>query len=323
MFERVTRDECFDLFLHAARKLGVEVRFLVDETTPLAVFSYDDRRVLIYENCTDLNDGAAVRILKDKYLTSQILSSHGIPVPRSVLVPRSTHRRALEPLVADLQRPLVVKPVSGSGGKGISVGLSTPSELWAAVRFARKRRPNILVEEQVSGEDFRIVLMDGEVQDVVQRHPALVVGEGELSIRELIDQKNERRREAGIDQRVVVDASLKKHLREHGLSLRSTPKRGECVRLQEICNVARGGENEKLPVSDVHPDNIALFKHCLEAFPLRLVGLDFITPDIRKSHREVGGAFNEINSTPMLCYLLGLEYDTASSIEVLRRCLKI
>jgi cyanophycin synthetase len=323
MFQRVTRDECFDLFVHAAGKLGVDVHFLVNETTPLAEFSYDGRRMLIYENCTDLNDGAVIRVLKDKYLTSQVLTRHGIPVPRSVFVPRGTGRRALELLVADLQRPLVVKPVSGSGGAGVSVDLSTPRELRAAVRVARKRRPNILIEEHISGEDFRIVLLDGEIHDVVQRNPALVVGEGELSIRELIDQKNERRREAGVDQRVVVDAALKKHLREQGLSLRSRPKHGESVRLQKVCNVALGGENEKLPVSEVHPDNIALFKQCLEAFPLRLVGLDFITPDIRKSYREVGGAFNEINSNPMLCYLLGLEYDTASSIEVLRRCLKV
>ena len=56
---------------------------------------------------------------------------------------------------------------------------------------------------------------------------------------------------------------------------------------------------------------------------LRIVGLDFITPDIRRSHREVGGAFNEFNSAPMLSYVLGLEYDTLSSIEVLRRCLEL
>jgi hypothetical protein len=46
-------------------------------------------------------------------------------------------------------------------------------------------------------------------------------------------------------------------------------------------------------------------------------------PDIRKSYRDVGGAFNEINSNPMPCYLMGLEYDTASSLEVLRRCLNV
>ena len=264
-----------------------------------------------------------IRVLKNKFVTSQILARHGIPVPRSVLVPRGTGMRDLELLVADLRRPLVVKPVSGFGGKRISVDLSSLRALKDAVRVARGRRSNLIVEEHVSGEDFRIVIMDGEVLDVVQRHPAFVVGDGELGIRALIEQKNERRREAGIEQEIVVDSALESHLRERGLRLRSRPKRGERVLLHKVCNVALGGENEKVPVSEVHPDNLELFKRCLEPFQLRLVGLDFITPDIRKSHREVGGAFNEMNGAPMLCYLIGLKYDTASSIEVLRRRLNV
>jgi len=323
MFERVTGDECFDLFLHAARELGVDVRFLVDESTPVAEFSYRGERALIYRNCVDLNDGAVIRLLKNKYETSQVLARHGLPAPRSVLVPRRTRMRRLTTLVADLPRPLVVKPVTGSGGKGISVNVASPRALRIAVGKARRRNRKVLVEEHVPGTDFRIVLMDGEVLDVVQRYPAFVIGDGDRSIRALIREKNERRRAAGIKYEIPIDRALSRRLRRRGLTLRSTPELGERVVLRAVCNFALGGENEKLPISDVHPDNLELFRRCLEPFPLRLAGLDFITPDIRKSHWDVGGAFNEINDAPMLSYLIGLEYDTASSIEVLRRRLKV
>jgi cyanophycin synthetase len=323
MLERATRDPCFDLFLHAAKKLGVDVHFLVDEKTPLARFSHGGKRVLICENCTDLNDGAVTRVLKNKFVTSRILAKHDFPVPRSVVIPGRARRTEIERLVADLARPLVVKPVKGSGGKGIKVDISTPRELRAAVRSARRKQSKILVEEYIRGEDFRVVVMDGEVLDVVQRHPAFVLGDGESSIGDLIEQKNERRREVGIDHRIVVDASLRCELRSQDLRLRTKPMHGEHIRLQRICNFALGGENERIPLSEVHPDNIALFQRCGEPFGLRIVGPDFITPDIRRSHREVGGAFNEFNSAPMLSYVLGLEYDTLSSIEVLRRCLEL
>jgi cyanophycin synthetase len=203
------------------------------------------------------------------------------------------------------------------------VNLTSPRALRKAVQLARMSRKEVLIEEHVPGENFRIVVMDGRVLHVVRRDPAFVVGDGELRIGALIEQKNERRREAGITHQIPVNSALRSTLRGRGLKLRSKPGPGERVVLHEICNFGVGGENEVLPLSEVHPDNLEVFKRCVEPLPLRLAGLDFITPDIRKSYREVGGAFNEINASPMLCYIIGLEYDTAASIEVLGRRLKV
>jgi len=320
MFERVTGNVHFDMYLQAARSIGADVRFLVDESIPLAEFSYGARRVLINCNHIGVNQNVSNLVLSDKLRTSQVLERNGFPVPRGVPVDR---KRSLRQQIADLSRPLVVKPISGSAGKGVTIGLSDLGELKRAIRMARKRSKKILVEEFVPGDNFRIIVFEGQVLDVVLRVPAFVTGDGESTIRALIEEKNRVRREAGLTSDIAMNRALERYLREQGLRLRSVPKRDQRVEVHQVCNMGLGGDTHRVPLSEIHPDNLELFTRCVEPLRLRFAGPDFITPDLKRSHREIRCAFNEVNGSPMLDlhYFADFKMDNFMSVEVLRRTL--
>ena len=49
---------------------------------------------------------------------------------------------------------------------------------------------------------------------------------------------------------------------------------------------------------EVHPDNREMAVRAATAIGLDVAGVDFITPDVTRSYREVGGAICEVNAAP-------------------------
>jgi cyanophycin synthetase len=77
------------------------------------------------------------------------------------------------------------------------------------------------------------------------------------------------------------------------------PQAGERVYLRATANISTGGT--AVDVTDaVHPDNRAMLERVARVSGLDVVGIDFITPDIARSYREVGGAICEVNASPGL-----------------------
>ncbi|HCR85087.1 MAG TPA: cyanophycin synthetase, partial [Alphaproteobacteria bacterium] len=50
----------------------------------------------------------------------------------------------------------------------------------------------------------------------------------------------------------------------------------------------------------IHPDNITLAERSAQTIGLKVAGIDFITPDISRSWKEIGGGICEINASPGL-----------------------
>ena len=93
---------------------------------------------------------------------------------------------------------LVMKPAAGTGGgAGVTVGPQSTATIMRAISDAAARTRRVLLQDHVPGRVLRVLVLDGEILDVVERHPASVRGDGTATVRELISLENERRAKLG------------------------------------------------------------------------------------------------------------------------------
>jgi cyanophycin synthetase len=240
----------------------------------------------------------AVEIASDKRLTNQILDDLGLPVPRQRLVDEADE--AVE-AAERLGYPVVVKPLDGNHGRGVSINLTTPEQVRDAFEKAYERASTVIVETYQTGHDYRILVVNGKVVAVSQRVPGHVVGDGKHTVAELVDTINlDPRRGVGHEKvltRLEIDHQAQRLLEQAGLTVESVLPEGEIFHLRSTGNLSTGGTAiDKTDV--IHYDNRIMAERAVKAVGLDVGGVDFIAPDIARSHQEVGGAIVEINAAP-------------------------
>jgi cyanophycin synthetase len=240
----------------------------------------------------------AVELAQDKEETNKILGNCGLPVPKQELV-RSADRavRAAE----RLGYPVVTKPYNGNHGRGISIGLTTEDEVRAGFAAAAEHSSSVIVETFLQGDDYRLLVVNGELIAATRRTPGHVVGDGSSSVRALVERVNlDPRRGVGHEKvmtRIELDAQAEMMLARVGMTPDSVPAAGHTVLLRSTANLSTGGT--ATDVTDViHPDNREMAVRAVTAIGLDVGGVDFLCPDITESYRSVGGGICEINAAP-------------------------
>lgn len=248
-------------------------------------------------NQRDAMTGA--RLAADKLLSNQLVCRLGLPgVEHGVARDLETART----LARQFGYPLVVKPIDRGKGRGVTAGVRTPEALQEAFRRAeRYSTRGVLIERFVAGDDHRLSVFGGRLCFASRRAPPRVTGDGLRTVAELIEEENGRRGTqavaSGFIHRIEIDADLRGVLADQGLALEDRPAAGRVVMLRVIANVATGGTVTDCTGS-IHPDNRLLAETIARAFHMDALGIDFMTPDITRSWREVPCAVLEVNATP-------------------------
>lgn len=240
----------------------------------------------------------AVEIASDKRLTNQILSDLGLPVPRQMRV------RGPNDAIDAAERigyPVVVKPLDGNHGKGVSINLTAPEQVGDAFEQAYEHSSVVIVETFQEGHDYRIVVINGKVKAVAQRVPGHVAGDGKHTITELVEIVNsDPRRGIGHEKvltRLEMDHQALRLLEQAGMTPESVLPEGQVFYLRSTGNLSTGGTSvDKTDV--IHYDNRVMAERAVKAIGLDVGGVDYISPDITRSYKEVGGAIVEINAAP-------------------------
>jgi cyanophycin synthetase len=242
----------------------------------------------------------AVDVAGDKELTNRLLAAAGLPVPRSVAV------RSADGAAAAAVRvgwPVVVKPLDGNHGRGVHLDLRDEQAVRAAFEAAREqaRRGVALVETYVTGNDYRVLVVGGRMVAVAERVPAHVVGDGRLTVAELVAQTNaDPRRGVGHEKvltRIRVDRAAVDLLRSQGFAMDDVPPEGTMVKLTLTGNMSTGGISIDR-TDEAHPDNVEIAEEAARVVGLDVAGIDFIAPDIAEAVRETGGGIVEVNAAP-------------------------
>lgn len=243
----------------------------------------------------------AVELASDKEGTKQILRNAGVPVPRGTVI---YYLDELEEAINEVGGyPIVVKPLDGNHGRGITIDISTYGAAQEAYEAARSVSKGVIIERFYRGRDHRVLVVNGRVIAVAERVPAHVVGDGRSTIEQLIELTNQDpRRGEGHDNlltRIEVDRTTWQLLDRKGYSLETILPAGEICYLRATANLSTGGI--AIDRTDaIHPDNIWLAQRIAKTIGLDIAGIDVVTTDISKPLREVDGVVVEVNAAPGL-----------------------
>ncbi len=264
----------------------------------LVQFGHGRYQQRIQATTTSRTSNIAVELASDKEETNRILRDLGLPVPMQRMV--RTARDALR-AAERIGFPVVLKPLAGNHGRGVSINLRTPEEVEVAFDKAREHGRNIIVESFVEGFDHRLLVVDGKLVAAAKRMPGHVVGDGKHTIEELVDIVNQDpRRGVGHEKvltRLEFDDQAERLLKKLGYDKSTVPDNEEIVFLRSTANLSTGGT--AIDVTDVmHPDNREMAERTIKAIGLDIGGVDFLSKDITESYRDIGGGICEVNAGP-------------------------
>lgn len=261
---------------------------------------YGKHRRFIQAATSSNTCSVAVEIACDKELAKELLKQASIPVPLGETV--ETEEGAIA-AAEQVGGPVVIKPLDGQQGKGVSLNLTTPDEVRRAFQIASDYSSRVLVEEMLAGQDYRVLVVNGKMVAASIRRPCNVIGDGLLTIRELIEVENQNPlRGEGHEKpltKIPVDAILLAYLQKKGLSLDSRPELGERVYLREGANLSKGGT--AADVTDlIHPEIARMCERAARVIGLDICGIDLILEEIFKPVRNGHGGIIEVNASPGL-----------------------
>ncbi len=248
----------------------------------------------------DATSAIAEAIAQDKELTKKLLAAAGVPVPsgRTVTDPDDAWAAACE-----IGMPVVVKPKDGNQGKGVTVNITTQEHLTKAFAIAKEFRDDVLVERYMPGNDFRLLVVGDKLVAAARRDPPKVVGDGVLTIAELVDQVNlDPKRGSGHSTsltKIRIDDIAHTCLANQGFSADSIPAKGERVNLRNNANLSTGGSATDV-TDDVHPEVAARAVAAAHMVGLDICGVDLVCDSILRPIEELGGGIVEVNAAPGL-----------------------
>ncbi|MEP6991330.1 MAG: Mur ligase family protein, partial [bacterium] len=197
--------------------------------------------------------------------------------------------------------PVVTKPYNGNHGRGVSIALATADEVRTGFARAQEHARSVIIESYIIGHDHRMLVVNGELVAVSKREPGKVVGDGVHTIAELVATVNsDPRRGIGHEKvltQLAIDDQARGLLTKRGYTAQSVPAADEDVYLRLTANISTGGTATDM-TDVVHPDNAEMAIRAIQAIGLDIGGVDFLSPDITQSYKDVGGAVCEVNAAP-------------------------
>ena len=240
----------------------------------------------------------AADIACDKALTKTILEEAGIIIPQG----RVCHEfKEAVSFVRENDYPVVIKPLDGNQGKQVYIGVSDDEELKDAFEGALSLGKEVLIEKQIEGNDYRILVVNGSVVAAAKRIPAYVVGDGKHTVSQLVDIKNMDALRGEDHEKpltkIKLDSQTDKVLRKQGIALYSIPSDRKVVWLKQTANLSTGGEAHDC-TDALHPVNREIAELAAKSVGLDIAGIDIVIPDISKPMSAGFGAVVEVNAAP-------------------------
>jgi len=262
------------LITEEARKRGIHVK-VIDAEAGYFQLEMGGRSVICRESLTELTSAIAMSRCQDKRVTLRLLREAGLKVPRQRLADGSEDDAAF---LAECGA-VVVKPVEGEQGKGISVNLTDAGEMGEAIERARAYCDRILIEQFCPGQDLRIVVIDFRVVAAAVRRPPEVVGDGRSRIKDLIKKQSRRRQAAtGGESSIPMDAETERCVAAQGYALDDVLPHDTRITVRNTANLHTGGTIHDV-TGELHPELKAAAEEAARVLDIPVTGLDFIVPD--------------------------------------------
>lgn len=264
----------------------------------LCQLGYGANQKRIQATVTSETSSIGVELACDKEDTKYLLEQAEVEVPRGDIISRES---SLEEACRYVGYPLVIKPIDGNHGRGITVDIQNYEDALVAFHAAKEVSRRVIVEKYITGEDYRLLVINNVLVAGAKRTPAHVVGDGSSTVQQLIDETNrDPRRGYGHEKvltQITVNDLTKTIIKDAGKTLDSVLDEGETLILKDTANLSTGGTAEDI-TDIIHPANVSMAERISKIIDLDICGIDIMTTDITQPLSETGGAVLEVNAGP-------------------------
>ncbi|WP_166354823.1 enolase C-terminal domain-like protein [Phytoactinopolyspora limicola] len=247
-----------------------------------------------------MSSAVSLALCTHKEATRMRLARAGVPVPKGRTFANGDYTSA-RAYAERISYPVVVKPAMGVRGIGVVANIHDEHELDLAFRQLEDSKlgsQDFIVEQHITGRDYRIVVVGDDVIAAILREPASVVGDGQHSIAELLVRKNlARRLNPHLWGRPIkYDDAARYQLQRVGMTLDSVPEPGQRVLLSNTCSLSQGGDSIDV-LDELHPSIKEACVRAVQAVPgLAFCGVDFLLEDHTKPIDEQQAGICELNA---------------------------
>ena len=270
------------IFMFDAIQKGVQVKVLDESDQFLRLQFQDHVEYVKNANMTSKDSYIVPLIMENKTVTKTVLKQAGFRVPGGAEF--SSMEEAVKAYPRFAEQAFVINPKSPNYGLGITIFKEGASleDYQAGLAIAFREDSSVLVEEFMPGTEYRFFVIDGEVQAIMLRVPANVIGDGIRTVKELVEEKNSDPLR-GTNHRAPLEliqlGELEQlMLKEQGLTIESVPQANQIVYLRENSNISTGGDS--IDMTDEFSEaykKIAV--SAVEALGAKISGIDLIIPD--------------------------------------------
>ena len=287
------------MVIREAMARGVEIDILDRRDNFIRLRKGSRSELVRQATMTTLDPLVSYFVMENKQVTKTLLSEEGFRVPKGKIY------FSIQDALADYARyasmRCVVKPNFTNYGVGVNIVPEDDPELFQdALRDAFQHGQEVIVEEYFAGQEYRFLVINGEVEAVCKRLPANVVGDGKSSIRQLVRRKNDDPSCYKIPAyRIRLQRLEKQVLAEQGLTPSLVLAEGQRVFLRHNSNVSTGGDPVDVTDQATIPyGNLAVAAAALAR--AHFCGVDLIVRDFSQEPSEDNHCFIELNFNPAL-----------------------
>ena len=265
-------------------KIGIKV--IIEPTYKYAgqIILSDGTKRYFLRTTFDLNPSGASEIARDKSYATFFMQQMGYSViegeaffspewVKTISVP--CDMEAAYQYAKRIGFPVIVKPNSLSQGVGVAK-VYNKQEFMRAVKMICEKDKVFLVQREVHGRDYRVVVLDNEIMSAYERLPLSVAGDGISTIAQLVEQKQklftctERGTKIEFD-----DIRITNRLRRLGCSRSTVLPNGKSIALLDNRNLSSGGDAIDI-TKEIHPSFAKLCIALTKDMGLRYCGVDLM-----------------------------------------------
>lgn len=291
------------LLINEALKRNIEVEVLDWKDNFIRLKAENKVEYIKQATKTSADSYISPLIMENKEITKLILKEKRLSVPKSIAI--HSIQDAINEYDKLLGQDVVIKPKSTNFGKGITIikNLHSQDEFINAINYGFKQDSTLLVEEYISGKEYRFLVIGDEVSAILHRVPANVKGDGTHTIEELVIKKNKdplrgKNYVTPLEKINLGDAE-EAFLKSQGKDFKYIPKENEFVYLRKNSNISTGGDSIDF-TDDIPIEYKKIAVKAAKAVGAKICGADIIIRNIKEKPSDNNYSIIELNFNPAL-----------------------
>lgn len=237
------------------------------------------------------NSMYAYDFAKNKNISNKIYMENNIPVPKHYIINNNNKENFISN--PNIQFPVVLKPIDGMQGKDVNTFIKNNKQFNTILNDLLTRYNEVMYEEQVYGDNYRIFVFNNKVMDVIKREQPFIIGNGKNTIEELINIKNNEQKKNNLYPTTNISWD---YIEENGYTPKSILENDKKLAITNTINFHNGANPIRIKLDNIPNENIDLFIKAHKLGKLECSGIDYMSPDINIPYYINDGHIIEINS---------------------------